>query len=214
MNMDKILTDLQKRHPITKNSIPSIREFGFKLIETFDKNGKLFIAGNGGSMADAQHIGGELIKSFEYKRNLSSVQKELFHQVEGGPDIAAQLENGVPVYVLGLNHSLTTAILNDFEKPHLEFAQELWVLGTEGDMLLGISTKGRAKNVINAMKVAKAKGMFITAFTGKTHTEMHEIADLSIHVPDTLTSNIQELQQIIYHTFSRIIESHYFSANK
>jgi D-sedoheptulose 7-phosphate isomerase len=200
MTREQLLIKLEKQYPVLKGVIPSIREFCNKLIEVFNQGGRLFIAGNGGSMADAQHMTAELIKSFECSRNLSQEDKKLFSRFPDGSRIAAHLENGLPVVVLGLNHSLTTAILNDFEEPHMEFAQELWVLGNKSDLLLGISTKGKAKNILNAMIVAKAKGMLITAFTGNSPNPMCDLADIAIGLPDTSTANVQEIQQIVIST--------------
>jgi D-sedoheptulose 7-phosphate isomerase len=214
MTREQLFANLEKQHPVLTGAIPAINDLCDKLIALFDRGGRLFIAGNGGSMADAQHIAGELIKSFECKRKLAAEDKKLFQGLPAGSQIADQLENGFPVYVLGLNHSLTTAILNDFEADHLEFAQELWVLGNKHDLFLGISTKGKAKNILHGMAVAKAKGMFTVAFTGKAPNPMTDLADLSISMPDTLTANIQEMQQIMYHAVSRIIESHYFKNSK
>jgi D-sedoheptulose 7-phosphate isomerase len=213
MIREQLLANLTKQYPVIQDAVPSIREFCDKLIAVFNQGGRLFIAGNGGSMADAQHIAAELIKSFECGRKLSQAQRKLLLELPDGAGIANQLENGLPVFVLGLNHSLTTAILNDFEEAHLEFAQELWVLGTKNDLLLGISTKGEAKNILYAMSVARAKGMSVTAFTGKSPNPMSERADISLCLPDATTAVIQEMQQIVYHTICRIIEAHYFKNN-
>ena len=168
------------------------------------------IAGNGGSMADAQHIAGELMKSFVQRRSLSSQQKQAFDRSGDAKIIADNLQNGFPVWVLGLNAALTSAILNDSTIPHMEFAQELWAAGSRYDVFLGISTSGKSKNVYNAMIVARAKQIFTVAFTGEDPNPLCEIADLSIQVPATRTDQIQELQQVVYHAFCKTIEAEFY----
>jgi D-sedoheptulose 7-phosphate isomerase len=106
---------------------------------------------------------------------------------------------------------LSSAILNDFEVPNLEFAQELWVAGSRLDVFLGISTSGQAKNVYNAMIVAKAKGIFAVAFTGESPNPLCDLADLSIQVPAVETSRVQELQQVVYHAFCKMMEARFFA---
>ena len=205
-----LITELIEDHPQLTVCEHSILLFCEKLTETFKKGGKLIIAGNGGSMADAQHIAGELMKSFERPRVLSSKQQELFNGLSNGGLIAENLQNGFPVWVLGLNTALLSAVLNDFRVPHMEFAQEMWVAGSSNDLFLGISTSGRARNVYNAMTVAKAKKISTVSFTGQTENPLTEIADLSIQAPSMQTSQIQEYHQLIYHAFCKQLESDFF----
>ena len=208
---ENIIAEMIEHHPQLNVCGQSIVSFCEKVTTMVKQNGKLIIAGNGGSMADAQHIAGELMKSFVRRRSLSSQQKEVFHDVSNGNTIAEHLQNGFPVWVLGLNAALTSAILNDFTIPHMEFAQELWVAGSGHDVFLGISTSGKSKNVYHAMVVAKAKHIFTVAFTGQTPNPLCDIADLSIQVPATRTDQIQELQQVVYHTFCKTIETEFYT---
>ena len=206
----QIIENVKSKYPQLHDVWPSVIQFCDMCIQTFEEGHKLIITGNGGSMTDAQHIAGEMMKSFECKRPLTSDEKTAFYQYPDGLQIAEKIENGFPVLVLGLNHSLTTAILNDFSEAHLEYAQELWVLGEKGDIFLGISTSGKAKNVIAAMITAKAKGLYTVAFTGEGQNSMTNLADLSLCMPSSRTLEVQELQQIVYHTFCRMMEAHYY----
>jgi D-sedoheptulose 7-phosphate isomerase len=179
----------------------------------FEAGGKLLVAGNGGSAADAQHIVAELMKSFEMKRPQSGRSELQLENLPHGSTLAKHLEPGLPAVALGLNHSLTSAIGNDFETPHLEYAQELSVLGTAGDALLAISTSGRAKNVLYTIVTARAKGIFVVALTGADPGEMAQLADLTLSVPATRTAEVQELQEVIYHGLCRALEQYFFAAD-
>jgi D-sedoheptulose 7-phosphate isomerase len=207
---NNLVTGMIENHPHLRGCEQSIGLFCERLAATFKEGGKLIIAGNGGSMADAQHIAGELIKSFERRRVLSPEQRESFRGLENGRLIAENLQNGFPVWVLGLNAALLSATLNDFQVPHMEFAQEVWVAGSSRDLFLGISTSGRAKNVYNAMIVAKAKKIYTVALTGQSTNPLTETADLSIQAPSMQTSQIQEYHQLIYHAVCRQLEADFF----
>ena len=208
---DGFIVEMVEGHPQLRVCEPFVARFCDRLTACFKGGGKLIIAGNGGSMADAQHIAGELSKSFVEQRALSPQQKRTFTGLNNGTTIADNLQNGFPVWVLGLNAALSSAILNDFETPYMEFAQELWVAGSSQDLFLGISTSGQAKNVFNAMVVAKAKGIFAVAFTGQSSNPLCDLADLSIQVPATETSRVQEFQQVVYHTFCKTMEARFFA---
>jgi D-sedoheptulose 7-phosphate isomerase len=209
---DGFIVEMVEGHPQLRVCEPFVARFCDRLTACFKGGGKLIIAGNGGSMADAQHIAGELSKSFLERRALAPQQKRAFADLNNGATIANSLQNGFPVWVLGLNASLSSAILNDFKVPHMEFAQELWVAGSSQDLFLGISTSGQAKNVYNAVVVAKAKKIFAVAFTGQSSNPLCDLADLSIQVPARETSPVQELQQVVYHTFCKTMEARFFSA--
>ena len=209
MNGD-LINEMIENHPHLRICEQSILLFCEKLAETFKEGGKLIIAGNGGSMADAQHIAGEIMKSFERQRVLSPEQQKSFSGLGNGRLIAENLQNGFPVWVLGLNTALLSAVLNDFKVPHMEFAQEMWIAGSSSDLFLGISTSGRAKNVYNAMTVARAKNIFTVSLTGQSTNPLTEIADLSIQAPSMQTSQIQEYHQLIYHAFCKQLEADFF----
>jgi D-sedoheptulose 7-phosphate isomerase len=207
----KIIQEMIEKFPILEPAVPSLLEFCQKMIDIYETGGKLLIAGNGGSAADAQHIAGELMKSFERKHPLTEKEKSMFKNWSDGDKIANHIENGLPVIVLGLNHSLTSAISNDYNESYLEFAQELWVSGKKGDAFLGISTSGHAQNIINAIITAKAKGLYTVALTGNKSNPVKDIAEHSICVPSSRTMEVQQMHEIIYHIFCKILEDHFFS---
>jgi D-sedoheptulose 7-phosphate isomerase len=202
------------RHPVLEGTIPDFARLCEEMTGVFEGGGKLLVAGNGGSVADAQHIVAELMKSFEIGRPYLGQIGSLLETLPHGKTLAQHLEAGLPAVALGMNHSLTSAIGNDFEEPHLEYAQELMVLGNEGDALLGISTSGRARNVLYAIVAAKAKGLFVAALTGPAPGEMGELADLAISVPAQRTAEVQELHEVIYHGMCRALEQHFFGSER
>lgn len=206
MDSTGVVQQLLERQPDLGETIPTLLSLCDRLEDIFRGGGVLFVAGNGGSAADAQHIAAELMKSFERRR---PVGLELRARLEGLPHgqiLADNLEAGMPTITLGLNHSLTSAIGNDAEVPHLEYAQEVCVLGRASDALLAISTSGRAINVRNAVVTAKAIGMFVAVLSGADPHEMAEIADLTINVPARRTAEIQELHELLFHAMCRILE--------
>ena len=212
MESATVTAEMLARHPVLEGMIPDFARLCERMTAVFEGGGKLLVAGNGGSAADAQHIVAELMKSFETGRPLSDHLGSLLENLPHGKTLAQHLEAGLPAVALGMNHSLTSAIGNDFEEPHLEYAQELMVLGNEGDALLGISTSGRARNVLYAIIAAKAKGLFVAALTGPTPGEMGELADLTISVPAQRTTEVQELHEVIYHGMCRALEQHFFGS--
>lgn len=211
MNTDLILSQLTGKSPELEGIVPTVNELGRRMIAIFDGGRKLFVAGNGGSAADAQHIVGELMKkSFVRKRQLSEGDRASFDNLPHGGLVAANLEAGLPAIALRCNQSLTSAILYDFSECHLEFAQELWVLADRKDAFIGISTSGRALNVLYAMATARAKGLYTVAFTGREPSPIGEIAETAVCVPAAEVSEIQQLHQLIYHALCKILEFHFF----
>lgn len=181
------------------------------LVKCFESGHTLFLCGNGGSCADCMHIAGELVKSFLLRRHLSASSKAAFVGLEFGNTLAENLEYGLPCIALGFNHSLNSAILNDSGMAELQFAQELYVLGKQGDVLLGISTSGNARNVLHAVSVAKALGMKTIGLTGSQGGKLAQTVDIAIKVPETSTPTIQQQHEAIYHTLCAMLESRFFS---
>lgn len=173
----------------------------------FETGGSLFICGNGGSFADALHISAELLKSFKMKRPIPSYIKKMFNDLPSGKMIADSLEEGLRTIVLGANHSLTSAVENDNPTRNMAFAQELYALARQGDVLFGISTSGNAENVFYAAVTAKALGLTVIALTGEDGGRISEISDIIIKVPALETSRVQELHSIVYHTICEMLEA-------
>jgi D-sedoheptulose 7-phosphate isomerase len=212
METATVTAEILARRPELEGTVPDFVRLCEGMKAVFEAGGKLLVAGNGGSAADAQHIVAELMKSFERRRPLPDPTAGSLENLPHGKMLARHLEAGLPAISLGMNHSLTSAIGNDFEEPHLEYAQELLVLGSEGDALLAISTSGRARNILYAMVAAQAKGLFVVALTGPTPGEMGELADLTVSVPAQRTTEVQELHEVIYHGMCRALEHHFFGS--
>lgn len=181
------------------------------LEESYTNDGKLLVAGNGGSAADAEHIVGELMKGFvnprkleaEYSDALITVNKEL------GGVLSENLQGALPAIALDGHLALTTAYLNDCE-PLLCFAQQVNGYGRKSDVFLGISTSGNSRNILYAATVAKAKGMKVIGLTGEKDSKLSEISDTCIQVPETETYKIQELHLPVYHCLCLMLEDTFF----
>jgi len=184
----------------------------FRVIaESFAKSGKLLIAGNGGSAADAEHIVGELMKSFVKKRNLpdSFVADIAGIDSEMAEYLVPRLQPGLPAIALSGHISLSTAAINDIDG-NIVFAQQLYGYGKEGDVFLGISTSGNAKNVLYAAATARAKRIKVVALTGGKGGKLRDFADVSIAVPEIDTHRIQELHLPVYHCLCMMLEDRFF----
>jgi D-sedoheptulose 7-phosphate isomerase len=135
----------------------------FEMIgDSFRSGGKLLTAGNGGSAADAEHIVGELMKSFNFRRPVDRVFAEEMALAFGeqGKKLAGALEGALPAVSLPSLMSLSTAYSNDAE-PQAVFAQMVYGLGKPGDVLFAISTSGNSPNIVFACMAARALGMKI-----------------------------------------------------
>jgi len=219
--MRQLEEKLQKHVDLLMERYPALTVIQENLInayllleECFANGGKLLVAGNGGSAADAEHIVGELMKGFklprkssiEYAEKLKSVDSEL------GAVLAENLQGALPAIALDGHPSLTTAYMNDCE-PLLCFAQQVNGYGKEGDVLLGISTSGNSKNILYAATVARAKGMKVIGLTGAKDSKLSEMADVCIKVPQTETYMIQEYHLPVYHALCLMLEDRSFGDN-
>lgn len=176
------------------------------IYDSFENSGKLFICGNGGSAADADHIVGELMKNFIISRELSKEYIDKYNQFgENGIALAKSLQGAFPVINLGAHTSLITAIINDIGSESI-FAQQVLGYGQEGDVLLGISTSGNSKNVINAGMVAKVQNVKTIALTGQKGGKMSDLFDIVIKVPSTITDEIQNMHSAVYHLICAMLE--------
>ena len=202
---------LLKRYPVLSEIRQSIIDAYFVLEECYETGGKLLVAGNGGSAADAEHIAGELMKRFKLQR---PVPAEYAHKLieidpERGPGLAKNLECSLPAIPLVAHEALTTAYINDVDGLGV-FAQQLLGFGKAGDVFLGISTSGNSRNIMNATVVARASGMKVIGLTGKTGGELAKVSDIAIKVPETETYMIQELHLPVYHCLCLMLEDRFF----
>lgn len=201
-----------EQHPFLT---PLLGEFlhVFEALEQGFRAGKtLYLCGNGGSFSDCIHIAGELVKTFKLPRPLNDAEREAFAGIEHGDLLAARLQKGLPCVVLGLNPSLSSAILNDSEIPGLQYAQELYCLGKPGDMLIAISTSGNAQNVLYAVSTAKALGMTVIGVTGSAGGMLAQQADIPLKVTESETYKVQEQHVIVYHLLCLLLELRFFSS--
>ncbi len=170
------------------------------MIRCYKNKGKLLVAGNGGSAADAEHIVGELMKGFVEPRKLPKefVDKLVAADAQMGAELGDKLQGALPAIALVDHVALSTAYLNDVD-PLLGFAQQLNGYGTAGDVFFAISTSGNSKNILYACTVAKAKGMKVVGLTGGNGGKLKDMADVTIVAPEKETYKIQEYHLPIYH---------------
>lgn len=209
--MNRFIDELTERYPALVPVAPAINDLIDAAIELYRHDGTLFIAGNGGSAADADHICGELLKGFLNQRQLSRQDvNSLRNAGAGSNDALETLQYGLRAISLLSHPALVSAFGNDVA-PDLAMAQQLWALGRSGDLFLGISTGGNAANIRKAMIAARAKNIQTALLTGNRHGCCEKYADIVIAVPEKETYKIQEYHLPIYHTFCMAVEAEFFA---
>lgn len=153
-------------------------------VETLKNGNKILLCGNGGSAADAQHIAAELTGRYKTERK------------------------GLPGIALTTDTSALTAIGNDYGYDRV-FDRQVEALASKGDLIIGISTSGNSKNVINALNLAKELGCKTIGLTGKDGGAMNEICDVNLVVPSNDTPRIQEMHILFGHTICQIIDNNF-----
>lgn len=216
--MNKLETRLQKhidlllvRYPVLTKVKEDIINAYLVMEECYLNEGKLLVAGNGGSAADSEHITGELMKRFKIPRpvNEEFANKLIAIDPVRGKELAHNLERSLMAIPLVTHEALSTAYINDVDGLGV-FAQQLFGFGKSGDVFLWISTSGNSKNIILAAIVAKAMGIKVVSLTGAGGGELAEISDVVIKVPETETYMIQELHLPIYHCLCLMLEDKFF----
>ena len=167
-----------------ENNQGTIKEIASLFILTLEKNGKVIFMGNGGSAADAQHLAAELVGRFK--------------------------QNRAPLAAIALstNTSTITAIANDFGFEQI-FSRQLESIAGENDLVVGISTSGKSKNIIKATEYAKSQGLKIVGFLGGDGGDLKGIVDISLTIPQTETPCIQEMHILAGHIICAIVEEHF-----
>ena len=155
------------------------------IVTCYKNDGKVLWAGNGGSAADSQHLSAELSGRFYYDR------PPLFSEA------------------LHVNTSYTTAVANDYSYDII-YSRLTQAMGRKGDVLIGLSTSGNSKNVIEAIKVANQIGMVTVGFTGETGGNMKDVCKYLINIPSKDTPRIQECHMILGHTICELVETNLF----
>ena len=156
------------------------------IVEAFNKGNKLLLCGNGGSAADAQHLAAEF--SGKYYLNRPPLHAEALHT----------------------DTSFMTAVSNDFSFDEV-YARLIQGIGKQGDILIGMSTSGNSKNVINALEEAKKKNIITIGISGKANGNMKSYCDYLINIPSDDTPRIQECHLMLGHAICELVENELFS---
>ncbi len=207
-----ILEELLDRYTQLSVCRAQIQQAFELLKECYQNNHKLLLCGNGGSAADCEHIVGELLKGFRLKRQLPQEHNQrLTDAFDNGEFLADHLQRALPAISLVGQISLNSAFINDVAA-ELVFAQGVYGLGDAGDVVIGISTSGNSKNVVNAFKVAKAFQMKTIGFTGSLGGEMRSLSDVCLSVPESETYLVQEYHLPVYHALCAMLEEEFFGS--
>lgn len=167
-----------------ESSIETIAAIAEAITKAFESNGTVYLCGNGGSAADAQHVASELVGRFTRERK------------------------ALAAVALSTDTSILTSITNDygFEKV---FARQVEALVGKDDILWAFSTSGTSANVIAAVKVVKEKGAYIVAFTGRSNSKLEQMADICFCADTESTARSQEIHQLAYHIICDLVESNF-----
>lgn len=161
--------------------VPSIAQVADLLIETFRRDGCLYLLGNGGSAAEAQHVAAEFVGRFRQNRK------------------------ALPAIALNTDASILTAVANDVDFAQI-FARQVEALVRPGDVVAVLSTSGMSPNVIEAVRVARRQGAKTLGFTGNRQGTLIQHVDLAIEVPLGDTARIQEAHLVIWHIICDLVE--------
>lgn len=209
--IEKHINLLIERYPVLEKCRESIIDAYLIMEECYENDGKILIAGNGGSAADSEHIAGELMKRFRLPRPIPKELADKLRDIDPvrGSNLATNLECGLMAIPLVAHEAITTAYINDVDGLGV-FAQQLYGFGRAGDVFLGISTSGNSDNVLSATVVARALDIKVIGLTGMNGGELASVADVSVKVPEVETYMIQELHLPIYHCWCMMLEEKFF----
>ncbi len=178
---DIFLESIQVKEELMRTSIGKIIEITDLITDCLKKNGKVILFGNGGSASDSQHIAAEFVGRFKKDRDALSA------------------------IALTTNTSILTSLANDYGY-EVVFAKQIEALGRKNDVVIGISTSGKAKNVVLGIKQAKKMGLKAIALTGADGGELAKLTDISLVVPSSVTARIQEAHITIGHIVCELVE--------
>ena len=214
MDQKFFLQEMLNRYNILTPLANKIEESARLIINSYRNGGKVLVCGNGGSCSDSDHIVGELMKSFEGYRPLDEDLKLRMQEVspERGAFLSGKLQQGLPAISLTAHNALITAVSNDLDGEVI-FAQQVTGYGNAGDVLIGLSSSGNSQDVLDAMIVAKAKGLKTIGLTGATGGKMKAFCDVLINVPEKRTAYVQELHLPVYHAICMMVESEMFKVS-
>ena len=181
---------LLNRYPSLQACRDDIEKALNLILDTYKNGGKVLVCGNGGSAADSEHIVGELMKGFMLKRPVFD-ERIPTH-------LKDNLQGALPAISLPSQSAVISAFANDVAAD-MVYAQLVYGYAKENDLVIGISTSGNSKNVVNAVEVAKCVGASTLALTGENASRLSEICDVTIKVPESETYKVQELHLPVYH---------------
>lgn len=178
---DILSESIQVKEELLRSKLSDIVEIAGLMIDCLKNKGKIIIFGNGGSAADSQHLAAELVGRFKKERG------------------------GLAAIALTTNTSILTAVANDYSY-EVVFSRQIEALGAKGDLALGISTSGKAKNVAAGLRQARKMGMKTIALTGGDGGDSVKLADAALIIPSNVTARIQEAHITVGHIFCELIE--------
>ncbi len=181
---DEFQSHLETIQKVIQTNALDLEKASALAVDTLKAGNKILLFGNGGSAADAQHISAELTGRYKTERK------------------------GLPGIALTTDTSALTAIGNDYGYDRI-FDRQVESLANKGDLLLGISTSGNSKNVINALKLGKELGCKTLGFSGRDGGGMNEVCDINLVVPSDNTPRIQEMHILFGHTICQIIDNNF-----
>ena len=173
------------KEDLIKQNIPQIAGVVRLLVNIFESGKKVILFGNGGSAADAQHIAGELVNRFNMERP------------------------ALPALALTTDTSILTSISNDQDFEQV-FSRQVDALVQEGDLIVGFSTSGNSKNIINGVIAARNKGAFTMGFTGQDGGGLKDLVEMCFCVPSDSTPRIQEAHITVWHAICEAVEIELF----
>ena len=195
------MKDLLERYPALEVCREDIEKALELMIETYRRGGKILVCGNGGSASDSEHIVGELMKGFKGKRAVTDERIP--------SDLRCRLQGALPAISLPSQCAILSAYINDVD-PEMMYAQLVFGYAKENDLVIGLSTSGNSKNVVNAVKIANSMGIKSLSMTGDGGGILSEISDVCIKVPECETYKIQEYHLPVYHYLCAAVEKEFF----
>ncbi len=198
---------LFERYPALSVCEQDIKNALTLMKEAYDAGGTMLLCGNGGSCADCEHIVGELMKGF---LSLRKMKDEDFQAIkaqfpEDADAFRETLQYGIPAISLPSLTAVGSAFINDVTAD-MVYAQLVYGMGRKNDLVIGLSTSGNSKNVVNALKIAKVKGLKTIGLTGAKPSLMDTLCDVIIKVPEIETYKIQEYHLPVYHYLCAALE--------
>ena len=191
---EKIKNQIQETIEVHKKMTAEFESAGIDSVVTaadaitkaLKQNGRIYICGNGGSAADAQHIAGEFVGRFRRERK------------------------ALPAVALSTDTSVLTCIANDYDYEKV-FARQVEGLVRKGDILWAFSTSGSSANILAAVELAKQIGATVLAFTGRANSKLEEMADICFCADNESTARSQEIHQLAYHIICDLVEQNFCS---